>query len=95
MNRLSLALAGAVFSLFAAQSMAGDAAAGKLVWEKVNCASCHGPDAKSPIDPAYPILAGQHADYIEQALHAYKKGTRQNARPKVSIALRARPMNSG
>ncbi len=74
MNRLSLALAGAVFSLFAAQSMAGDAAAGKAVWEKVNCASCHGPDAKSPIDPAYPILAGQHADYLAHALTAYQRG---------------------
>ena len=74
MNRLSLALAGAVFSLFAAQSMAGDAAAGKLVWEKVNCASCHGPDAKSPIDPVYPILAGQPADYLAHALTAYQRG---------------------
>ena len=74
MNRLSLALAGAVFSLFSAQSMAGDAAAGKAVWEKVNCASCHGPDAKSPIDPVYPILAGQPADYLAHALTAYQRG---------------------
>ena len=74
MNRLSLALAGAVVSLIAAQSMAGDAAAGKAVWEKVNCASCHGPDAKSPIDPVYPILAGQPADYLAHALTAYQRG---------------------
>ncbi len=74
MNRLSLALAGAVLSLFASQSMAGDAAAGKAVWEKVNCASCHGPDAKSPIDPVYPILAGQPADYLAHALTAYQRG---------------------
>ena len=74
MKRISLALAGTALSLFAAQSMAGDAAAGKAVWEKVNCASCHGPDAKSPIDPAYPILAGQHADYLTHALMAYQRG---------------------
>ena len=74
MNRLSLALAGALLTLFAAQSMAADAAAGKAVWEKINCASCHGPDAKSPIDPAYPILAGQHDDYIVHALTAYQRG---------------------
>ena len=42
------------------------------------CQACHGPDGVG-ILPEYPTLAGQHADYIEQALHAYKKGTRQNA----------------
>ena len=42
------------------------------------CQACHGPDGVG-ILPEYPTLAGQHADYIEQALHAYRKGTRQNA----------------
>lgn len=74
MKRISLALAGAVFSLVAAQSVAGDAAAGKAVWDKVNCASCHGADAKTAIDPAYPTLAGQHADYLAHALKAYQRG---------------------
>ena len=51
-----------------------DLTAGKAVWEKVNCASCHGADARSPIDPAYPNLAGQHADYLAHALKAYQRG---------------------
>jgi cytochrome c553 len=42
------------------------------------CASCHGPDGVG-ILPDYPTLAGQHRDYLEQALHAYRKGTRKNA----------------
>jgi hypothetical protein len=42
------------------------------------CVACHGPDGVG-ITPDYPTLAGQHADYIEQALKAYRKGTRQNA----------------
>jgi len=42
------------------------------------CVACHGADGVG-ITPDYPTLAGQHADYIEQALKAYRKGTRQNA----------------
>jgi cytochrome c553 len=32
----------------------------------------------SPLDPKPPILAGQHADYLEQALTAYHNGRRKN-----------------
>ncbi len=42
------------------------------------CSSCHGADGVA-ILPIYPILAGQHADYMEQALHEYQAGTRKNA----------------
>lgn len=53
---------------------AGDIEKGKVLAEKFNCASCHGKDYNSPIDPTYPKLAGQHADYLEHALSAYKRG---------------------
>ena len=33
--------------------------------------ACHGPNFSSPIDAAYPRLAGQHADYLYAALKAY------------------------
>ena len=39
---------------------------------KANCASCHGANFSAPIDPSYPKLAGQHADYLFVALKAYK-----------------------
>jgi cytochrome c553 len=39
---------------------------------KMNCASCHGANFSSPIDPSYPKLAGQHADYLYVALKAYQ-----------------------
>ena len=39
---------------------------------KANCASCHGADFNTPIDPTYPKLGGQHADYLFVALKAYK-----------------------
>ena len=40
--------------------------------KKGNCASCHGEGFAKPIDPAYPKVAGQHADYLYVALKAYK-----------------------
>jgi cytochrome c553 len=39
---------------------------------KANCASCHGANFSSPIDPSYPKIGGQHADYLFVALKAYK-----------------------
>ena len=39
---------------------------------QANCASCHGANFNSPIDPSYPKLAGQYADYLYMALKAYQ-----------------------
>jgi cytochrome c553 len=39
---------------------------------QANCASCHGANFSAPIDPSYPKLAGQHADYLYVALKAYQ-----------------------
>jgi cytochrome c553 len=36
------------------------------------CASCHGADFNQPIDPSYPKIAGQHADYLFVALKSYQ-----------------------
>lgn len=44
---------------------------------KANCASCHGANYSSPIDPSYPKIAGQHADYLFVALKAYKNDANQ------------------
>jgi len=41
------------------------------------CVACHG-DNGVGITGQYPTLAGQHADYLEQALHEYRKGGRKN-----------------
>lgn len=40
--------------------------------QKAACASCHGANMSKPIDPSYPKIAGQHADYLFVALKAYK-----------------------
>jgi cytochrome c553 len=39
---------------------------------KANCVSCHGANFSKPIDPSYPKLAGQYADYLYAALKAYQ-----------------------
>jgi cytochrome c553 len=41
------------------------------------CLACHGTNGVG-ITADYPSLAGQHADYLERALHDYQKGGRKN-----------------
>lgn len=70
-----LIASGLALSLLTASSFAsGNVEAGKAAAAKYNCAACHGADFKSPIDPSYPKLAGQHQDYLEHALVAYQRG---------------------
>lgn len=75
MKRLSIALSGAGLMLgLSAAAPAADLEAGKAAFARFACASCHGEDAKSSTSPSYPILAGQHADYLRHALTAYQRG---------------------
>ncbi|MFN9096438.1 MAG: c-type cytochrome [Alphaproteobacteria bacterium] len=39
------------------------------------CLACHGPMGK-PDDTSVPIIGGQHADYLANALRAYQNGLR-------------------
>ena len=40
--------------------------------QKGGCTSCHGDSFSKPVDPSYPKIAGQHADYLFVALKSYK-----------------------
>jgi cytochrome c553 len=71
MKKLIIALALGAVSLTAS---AADVKRGEELTKKYNCASCHGADYSKPVDPSYPKLAGQHADYLAHALSAYKRG---------------------
>lgn len=53
----------------------GDYEAGKA--KSTTCAACHGADGNSTVT-SFPRLAGQHRDYLLQALHEYKIGVRKN-----------------
>lgn len=45
---------------------------------KAACFSCHGANLSKPIDPSYPKISGQHADYLFVALKAYKTQNNPN-----------------
>jgi cytochrome c553 len=57
-------------------AQAGDPARGQQL--SAACAACHGADGNS-VNPEWPKLAGQHADYIYKQLMDYKAGRRENA----------------
>ncbi|NYT67877.1 c-type cytochrome [Pusillimonas noertemannii] len=74
MNKLTLAVAASLFAIAGASAHAADLAAGQEAFQKYTCATCHGADGKTSTLPTYPILAGQHADYLVHALKTYKRG---------------------
>ena len=51
---------------------------GADLYKKKTCWSCHGKDAKTPIMPVYPKLAGQNAQYALQQMKDIKSGARNN-----------------
>ena len=71
----NLILPAAVLALLSGPALASDASAGQKLSQP--CAACHGPDGNSS-SAEFPRLAGQHYDYLVQALKAYKAGTRKN-----------------
>ena len=46
--------------------------------KSTTCTACHGPDGRGTA-PNYPVLAGQHAEYLAHALTQYRSGERKNA----------------
>ncbi|MCP3669287.1 MAG: c-type cytochrome [Gammaproteobacteria bacterium] len=54
------------------------AADGAALYKAKTCWSCHGKDAKSPLMPMYPTLAGQNADYALNQMKDIKSGKRNN-----------------
>ncbi len=51
---------------------------GASLYKAKTCWSCHGKDAKTPLLPIYPKLAGQNADYAFNQLKDIKSGKRSN-----------------
>jgi cytochrome c553 len=68
-------LSAIVLSILSSAALAGgNVDNGKNLVTQKGCVACHGADMTTPLDPTYPKLAGQHADYIEHALTAYQRG---------------------
>ena len=51
---------------------------GATLYATKTCIACHGPDAKTPLLPEYPRLAGQNAAYTFQQMKDIKSGARSN-----------------
>jgi cytochrome c553 len=54
---------------------------GKVPRQVTACVACHGENGlgvDAPLNPKPAVLAGQHVDYLEQALTAYRNGRRKN-----------------
>ena len=76
MKMIALFIASAALS---AQAFAADAAKGEQALKKNQCAACHGDNYVKSTDGSIPSLAGQHSDYLAQALRHYKSGDAKNA----------------
>jgi cytochrome c553 len=60
-------------------------ALGEKTWRAGNattavpaCTGCHGPDGKGNVAAGFPRLSGQHPEYIEKQLRAFRNGDRTN-----------------
>ena len=51
---------------------------GKALYASKTCLACHGVDAKTPLMPDYPRLAGQQEAYLLKQMQDIKSGARAN-----------------
>ena len=81
MNRLArLGYAGVlVAGLILPAAQASFAQDGATLYQTKTCIACHGKDAKTPLLPDYPKLAGQNKAYLLRQMQDIKSGARSNA----------------
>ncbi len=75
MKKTWLILAAIALGASPAAHAKGNYEAGKA--KSASCAACHGADGVSTV-ASFPKLAGQHRDYLYQALKDYRSGKRKN-----------------
>ena len=78
-NLLVITVTLAASLVFGPVQAAGDPEAGKA--KSSQCAACHGADGNS-VNPEWPKLAGQHADYLVKQLSYFENDQRENATMK-------------
>ncbi len=77
MKKINILMIALCFALPLAANARGNAEEGAK--KSATCKTCHGEAGAKPIQPDYPVLAGQHYDYIVAVLTQYKAGKRKNA----------------
>jgi len=60
---------------------------GAELYAKKTCVACHGKDAKTPILPVYPRLAGQNPDYVYNQMKDIQSGARNNGQTAAMKAV--------
>jgi cytochrome c553 len=51
---------------------------GKQLYSDKGCTACHGAEGNQPLQPNYPVVAGQAEDYLVTQMMAVKSGARDN-----------------
>ncbi len=89
MKLINTAIITTALLITTAPAFAGDAAAGKAVYNGKGCIGCHGAGGGSPVtsNPPTPSLAGQSAAYLKHSLTGFKSGTRQNPTMNAMAAM--------
>jgi cytochrome c len=75
---MRMAAIAAAAALAAGVAVAEEPAAGADLYQQRTCVACHGKDARTPLLPEYPKLAGQNAPYLLQQMRDIKSGARAN-----------------
>jgi cytochrome c len=78
MNMPKNSTAAVLIALTAGLSTPAIALDGAQLFVTKTCVACHGKDAKTPILPIYPKLAGQNPDYAYNQMKDIASGARAN-----------------
>jgi cytochrome c553 len=60
---------------------------GKELYER-DCASCHGASGEGDAEKFFPVVAGQHYEYLLRQIHHIADGRRRNANPEMVEVVR-------
>ncbi len=85
-KKVTLTIAAAALAGILLTSTNAHALDGASAYQAKACLGCHGMDAKTPVMPTYPKLAGQNAAYALQQMKDIKSGARANG---MSVAMKA------
>ena len=75
---ISRSILSAAALLLAVSPLSVMAADGASLYKTKTCSACHGKDAKTPLMPNYPKIAGQNSAYTLQQMKDIKSGARNN-----------------
>ena len=86
LKKATMVVATTLLMTAASSVMAADGAG---LYTAKGCTACHGADAKTPITPFYPKIAGQAKEYTAQQMTDIKSGARNNGQTDAMKAIMA------